>query len=112
MKFGLRTLLIAAIFGPPILAGVWSFLGYAREFLTILEPMEWAVLGLVGTLVMLPLVLCSWALVKLGHRDDGDRGRLLLRQVSLDLTIFALFVIVGIPAIVVAVLTIMWGWPL
>ncbi|MCE9526273.1 MAG: hypothetical protein K8R36_09495 [Planctomycetales bacterium] len=68
-------------------------------------------LGFVVTLVMIPLVLCSWALVKLGHRDDCDRG-LFLRQVSLDLTIFALFVVVGIPAIVAVILTFVWGWPL
>jgi hypothetical protein len=102
-------LIIAATLGPPILAGAWFFLGYARDFLSILTPSGWAAVGLVVALVMIPLVLCSWALVKLGHRDDGDRGYLLLRQVSLDLTIFAMFVVVGIPAMVMAFVSMLWG---
>ena len=112
MRFSLRTLLIAAILGAPVLARAWFFFGYAQEFLTIVTRLGWVVLGFVGTLVMIPLALCSWALVKLGHRDDGDRGHLFLRQVSLDLAIFALFVIVGIPTIVAAIVTMLWGWPL
>ena len=69
------------------------------------------VLGFLGALVVIPLVLCSWALVKLGHRDDRSRDYLFLGQVSLDLAIFALFVIVGIPAIVTAIVTMLWGRP-
>src|SRR5436190_13819788 len=107
MKYSLRTLIIAATFGPPILAGSWFFLGYSRDFLSLLTPWGWAVVGFIGLLVMVPLALCSWALVKLGHRDDGDRSYLFLRQVFLDLTLFALFVVVGIPAMVTAILTIL-----
>src|SRR5436190_24133003 len=109
MKYSLRTLIFAAAFGPPILAGSWFFLGYAGDFLSILTPWGWAVVGFVVALVIIPLALCSWALVKLGHRD-GDRGYLFLRQVSLDLAIFTLFVLVAIPATVAAILITLSGW--
>ena len=111
MKYSLRTLLIVAILGPPLLAGAFLLFGLAREFLSILTPFEWALAALAGALVMVPLTICVWALVTLGNRKELDRDTLLSRQVALDLVIFALFVVLVIPAIVAAILTLQWWWP-
>ena len=111
MRYSLRTLLILATLLPPVLAGAYFFLGYASEFLSIMTPLGWVVAAFVGALVMIPLALCSWALVKLGHRDTRNRGSLLTWQVSLDLAVFALFVLLGIPTVVAGILAMPWWRP-